>query len=141
MSAIENVKAGDWLVTNKGECYQVTSVTVEAVHLGKYGQVFRDGSVYFGGRRTATARPATEADLTAFRERNEKRAVEAAAERERWDRDELARSNAGKLLAACELFLKFDGENCQTGPTHYDDVKAAILDAVRSAAPYSEYAK
>jgi hypothetical protein len=34
------------------------------------------------------------------------------------------------LLAACNLFLRYDAENCQTGETSYDDVKAAVVAAV-----------
>lgn len=37
------------------------------------------------------------------------------------------------LLAACELFLRFDAENCQAGTIHYDQVKAAIQAAVAEA--------
>lgn len=38
-----------------------------------------------------------------------------------------------KMLAACELFLRFDAENCQAGTIHYDQVKAAIQAAVAEA--------
>lgn len=41
-----------------------------------------------------------------------------------------ARAAGDRLRAACELFLRYDGENCQTGQTHYDDVKAAVVAAL-----------
>jgi hypothetical protein len=45
----------------------------------------------------------------------------------------MAPKAAPDLLAACELFLTYDGENCQTGKTTYDDVLTAIRAAVRAA--------
>lgn len=37
------------------------------------------------------------------------------------------------LLAACELFAKWDGENCQDDTTPYDAVKSAMLAAIAKA--------
>lgn len=145
---LATLTVGSWIVTDRGDCYQIASVEkcgrqVEALRVGKYGRVsFIDNTLSFGSRAEGRpVRPATETDLAAWREREARKKAEAEAEAEEWHRDTRIRDHSRKLLAACELFLKYDAENCQTGPTSYEDVRAAILAAVREAAPHSEYAK
>lgn len=40
---------------------------------------------------------------------------------------------APELLAACQLFMQYDAENCQTGKISYDQVKHAISEAIARA--------
>jgi hypothetical protein len=52
--------------------------------------------------------------------------------------DEWLANAAPDLLAACELFMQYDGENYQTGLTTYDDVKAAIQASISKAKGLSQ---
>lgn len=52
---------------------------------------------------------------------------------EEWHREWLVREAAPELLVACELFRKYDAEECTDETTPYEIVKAAVLAALKKA--------